>query len=147
MRRGKAMRHGWRIGEVAREYGLNPRTLRYYEAIGLLPAPRRTPAGYRLYEVSHREHLRFIVKARAIGLTLAEIRDVVSLHNSGDRPCAYVLTIVNDKLAAADRQLTALAAFRQELVALREEARETRHGNACVCGIIEQHEMTTSVSR
>lgn len=141
------MKHAWRIGEIAREYGLNPRTLRYYEAIGLLPAPRRTPAGYRLYEVSHREHLRFIVKARRIGLTLREIRDIVSLHENGDRPCAHVLMMVNDKLAAVDRQLSALAAFRQELIDLREEARETRHGDACVCGIIEQHELTTPIRR
>jgi len=141
------MKQEWRIGEVAREFGLNPRTLRYYEAIGILPAPRRTPVGYRLYEVSHREHLRFIVKARAIGLTLAEIRDIVSLHENGDRPCAHVLTMVNDKLAAVDRQQTALAAFRKELVTLREEAREARHGHACVCGIIEQHELTTPIRR
>jgi DNA-binding transcriptional MerR regulator len=141
------MKQEWRIGEVAREYGFNPRTLRYYEAIGILPVPRRTSAGYRLYEVSHREHLRFIVKARAIGLTLAEIRDVVSLHDSGDRPCAHVLTIVDDKLAAVDRQLAELSAFRKDLVALREEARETRNGGACICGIIEQHEMTTPVRR
>lgn len=141
------MKHEWRIGEVAREYGLNPRTLRYYEAIGLLPAPQRTPVGYRLYGVPHREHLRFIVKARAIGLTLAEIRDIVSLRDHGDRPCAQVLTILNGKLAAVDRQLTALAAFRQELVALRAEARETQHADACVCGIIERHELTTPARR
>ena len=133
------MKHEWRIGEVARDYGLNPRTRRYYEAIGLLPTPRRTRVGYRLYEASHREHLRFILKARAIGLTLAEIRDITSLHAKGDRPCAHVLAIVNDKLAAVDQQLTALATYRQELVALREEASETQRGDACVCGIIERH--------
>ena len=137
------MKQEWRIGELARDFGLNPPTLRYYEAIGLLSAPRRSPVGYRLYEVSHREHLRFIVKARAIGLTLEEIRDVVSLHDHGTAPCAHVLTMVNNKLAAINRQLAALAAFRQELVALREEARRTRHGDACVCGIIERHELAT----
>ena len=50
-----------RIGELAAELGLNPKTIRYYEEIGLLPQPRRTPAGYRLYEAADRERLAFIL--------------------------------------------------------------------------------------
>ncbi len=129
-----------RIGELAAELGLNPRTIRYYEAIGLLPAPRRTPAGYRLYDAADRERLRFITKAKAIGLTLEEIGEILALRREGQPPCEHVLALVDRKLAAVDRQMRALAEFRQALVALREGAAEARTAEACVCGIIERHE-------
>lgn len=131
-----------RIGELATELGLNPKTIRYYEEIGLLPAPRRTPAGYRLYDTADRERLQFIAKAKAIGLTLEEIREILMLRRDGERPCGHVLGLLDQKLATVDAQLRTLADFRQDLVALREEAVETMSGDACVCGIIELHEAT-----
>ncbi len=129
-----------RIGELATELGLNPKTIRYYEEIGLLPAPQRTPAGYRLYTAADRERLQFIGKAKAIGLTLEEIREILTLRRDGERPCAHVLALLDQKLATVDAQLRTLTDFRQDLVALREEAAETMSGDACVCGIIELHE-------
>lgn len=129
-----------RIGELAAELGLNPRTIRYYEAIGLLPAPPRTPAGYRLYGAAGRERLRFIARAKAIGLTLDEIGEILALRREGRPPCEHVLALLERKLAAVDRQLRALAEFRQALVALREGAAEARGADAGVCGIIERHE-------
>ncbi|ACZ40387.1 heavy metal-responsive transcriptional regulator [Sphaerobacter thermophilus] len=129
-----------RIGELAAELGLNPKTLRYYEAIGLLPAPRRTPAGYRLYSDTDRERLRFILKARAVGLTLEEIREVLAVRGDGRRPCEHVLTLLDRKLAAVDEQLRALAEFRAELLTLRDTAAGAMSTDSCVCGIIERHE-------
>ena len=129
-----------RIGQLATDLGLNPKTIRYYEEIGLLPTPQRTPAGYRLYNGGDRERLRFIGKAKAIGLTLEEIRDILTLQRDGERPCAHVLGLLDQKLATVDAQLRALAEFRQDLVALRKEAAETMREDACVCGIIELHE-------
>jgi DNA-binding transcriptional MerR regulator len=128
-----------RIGELAAELGLNPKTLRYYEAIGLLPAPRRTSSGYRVYDARARQRLGFIAKAKAIGLTLEEIREILALRDSGESPCEHVLALLDRKLAKVDQQLRALVDFRQELIILREEAAETMRADACVCGIIEQH--------
>ncbi len=131
----------WRIGELAAELGLNPKTIRYYEAIGLLPAPQRTPAGYRLYAAADRERLRFIIKAKAIGLALEEIGEILALRREGAQPCAHVRTLLDRKLAAVDRQMRALAEFRQVLAALREGAAETTaRADAGICGIIERHE-------
>lgn len=129
-----------RIGELAAELGLNPKTLRYYEAIGLLPAPRRTPAGYRLYSDTDRERLRFILKARAVGLTLEEIREVLAVRGDGRRPCEHVLTLLDRKLAAIDEQIRALDEFRAVLLALRDDAADAMSAESCVCGIIERHE-------
>lgn len=127
------------IGELAAELGLNPKTIRYYEEIGLLPQPRRTLAGYRLYDAADRERLRFILKAKAVGLTLEEIKQVLDVRSKGQQPCTHVLALLDQKLAAVDEQLRALSEFRRELVALRTEAAETMRAEACVCGIIEHH--------
>ncbi len=139
MRSGDSPR-GWRIGELAAELGMNPRTLRYYEAIGLLPPPRRTPSGYRLYGAAERERLRFIRRARAIGLSLSEIREILQLRDAGRRPCAHVLTMLDRKIALLDRQIRALEAFRRELQALRRRAARGAYRRGAICGIIEHTE-------
>ncbi|HXF68537.1 MAG TPA: heavy metal-responsive transcriptional regulator [Thermoflexus sp.] len=139
MRRGDAF-HAMRIGQLAAELGLNPKTIRYYEEIGLLPRPARTPAGYRLYRPADRDRLRFILKAKAIGFRLKEIKEILTLRQAGEQPCAHVLALLDQKIAAIDRQLAALAAFRQELLDLREKAIQTMGGESHICGIIEHYE-------
>jgi DNA-binding transcriptional MerR regulator len=129
-----------RIGELSSELGLNPKTLRYYEEIGLLPEPSRSASGYRLYDSADRERLRFIIKAKAVGLTLEEIGEIVALRTDGQQPCEHVLTLLDRKLRAVDEQLRALAEFQRELVTLREEAAQGASSNASFCWIIEQHE-------
>ncbi|WP_322801004.1 heavy metal-responsive transcriptional regulator [Thermoflexus sp.] len=127
----------WRIGELAAELGMNPRTLRYYEAIGLIPPPRRTSSGYRLYGSAERERLRFICKARAIGLSLSEIREILRLRDAGREPCEHVIAMLDRKIADLDRQIRALERFRRELQALRRRAARRAHRHGAICGIIE----------
>ena len=74
------------IGELAADMHLNPKTIRYYEEIGLLPAPRRNAAGYRQYAAAERERLRFIAKAKALGFTLREIRELFALRDASRSP-------------------------------------------------------------
>lgn len=131
------------IGDLAAAFGINAKTIRYYEDIGLLQAPNRTPAGYRLYTDTEREQLQFIIKAKATGLTLDEIGEVLTLRRNGETPCDQVLAILDRKLASVDRQIAALKEFREELLTLRSEAVDTMGSEACVCGIIEQHEPTS----
>lgn len=129
------------IGKLAAQLGLNPKTIRYYEDIGLLPAPRRTASGYRMYDASDRERLCFIVKAKAIGLTLEEIREILALRQKGERPCRHVLHLVDQKVAAVDRQLRTLAEFRRELLGLRGEAARAVTEDGGICHIIEHREL------
>ena len=118
---------------------MNPKTIRYYEEIGLLPQPERTSAGYRLYGPEDRERLDFIIKARAIGLALDEIAQVLALRGRGERPCEHVLALLDRKIALVDEQVRALMDVREELVSLREEAVERVRAEARVCAIIEHH--------
>jgi DNA-binding transcriptional MerR regulator len=128
-----------RIGELAAELGINAKTIRYYEDIGLLPPAKRSANGYRLYDGADRERLRFISKAKTVGLTLEEISEILALRGNGAQPCEHVLGLLDHKLATLDEQLRTLSELQQELLTLREEATITMGTDACVCGIIEQH--------
>lgn len=129
----------WQVSDLATEFQINPRTIRYYERVGLLRASTRTPAGYRVYSDADRARLQFILKAKATGLTLNEISEVLALRDKGVAPCERVLGLVQAKLDHLDRQVEALLDFRKELVAIQQEAGST-NTEACVCGLIEDHE-------
>jgi MerR family transcriptional regulator, Zn(II)-responsive regulator of zntA len=136
--------HVWRIGELAAELGINPKTIRYYEDIGVLPRPRRTPSGYRTYSEVDRDRLGFILKARAIGFTLEEIGDILRLRGRGERPCGHVLALLDRKIASIDEQLRALRDVRRQLLELRHSALENLPSEGAICGIIEHQDWPES---
>lgn len=76
------------IGILSRRTGCNIETIRYYEKIGLLPAPSRSDGGHRLYGHGHLMRLGFVRRARELGFTLNEIRALLQLAEDRDRPCA-----------------------------------------------------------
>jgi DNA-binding transcriptional MerR regulator len=88
---------GYLIGELAQRSGMSRRALRLYEARGILPAPRRTASGYRVYPRESLELLSFIAGGRRLGLTLAEIRHIAMLRREGSRPCLHVRSLLEDK--------------------------------------------------
>jgi DNA-binding transcriptional MerR regulator len=106
---------GLLIGDVAKLAGVSPPTIRYYEEIGLLPAPLRSSAGYRRYSERTVEELRFIRKAQALGFSLDEIREILKLSRSGRTPCSHVLSLAHQHLAAVDARIRRLQAFREQL--------------------------------
>ncbi|MFC9625798.1 heavy metal-responsive transcriptional regulator [Streptomyces sp. NPDC056930] len=109
-----------RIGELAAETGLTTKTIRFYEQAGLLPAPPRTPGGYRDYPPHTAARLAFVRDAQAAGLTLAEIRSVLALRDSGQAPCTQVGMLIEEHLTAIDRRM---AELRQARTVLRKLAR------------------------
>ncbi|MEU0194990.1 heavy metal-responsive transcriptional regulator [Streptomyces afghaniensis] len=109
-----------RIGELATAAGLTTKTIRFYEQAGLLPAPPRTPVGYRDYPPHTVARLSFVRDAQAAGLTLAEIRSVLALRDSGQAPCAQVGELNEEHLAEIDRRMAELG---QARTVLRELAR------------------------
>lgn len=103
------------IGELARKAGVSAPTIRYYEEIGLLPASSRTTAGYRRYTDAALQELRFIRKAQGLGFSLDEIVEILKLSRSGGTPCADVLTLARQHLAAVDDRIAQLRQFRDHL--------------------------------
>ena len=114
--------HEMRIGELARLAGINPRTLRYYERIGLLAPSARTAAGYRLYSDKAADRLAFIRRAQSLGLALAEIADIIALRDGGIAPCQHVRALAELRIAAIDQHMVELAALRADMVNLAERA-------------------------
>ena len=115
-----------RIGELAQHTGLSTKTIRYYETIGVLPAPARTPAGYRDYRRDAAERLRFVRAAQAVGLTLGEIRQIVAYRDQGETPCSHVVSVIRRRAAQIDQQIDQLQAMRRELRSLERRARTLR---------------------
>ena len=101
-----------RIGELAEAAGTTPKTLRFYEEVGLLPAPERTSSGYRDYPQDTVARLHFIRRSRHAGLTLAQIRDILNLRDAGTAPCQHVQQLLAARLAELDRQITDLQLLR-----------------------------------
>lgn len=112
-----------RIGVLADGAGVGTKTVRYYESVGLLDPPTRTPSGYREYDDAAAERLRFIRDAQASGLTLAEIKSVLELKDAGARSCDHTLALLDRHLAEVDDQIERLQAARATLAELAERAR------------------------
>jgi MerR family copper efflux transcriptional regulator len=115
------------------------KAVRVYEAKGLLPSTQRAPSGYRLYDHHDIELLTFIRRARRLGLHLDDIRDVLSIHASGQPPCATVRALLDDRIAEIDSTIAELRALRTTLADIRHRADgSTDQHPAAFCAIIEE---------
>lgn len=130
------------IGEVARLTGIDPRTIRFYEAAGVLPPPARLPNGYRAFRAEDVSRLRFVAGARRLGLTLPEIAEILATRQRGEAPCARVLQAVQANLRAVAARMAELRRLKSELQALLREARQLParppDQGPCVCQLVEQ---------
>ncbi|MER6994405.1 heavy metal-responsive transcriptional regulator [Streptomyces sp. NPDC000410] len=120
-----------RIGDLAARTGLTTKTIRFYEDSGLLPAPPRTPGGYRDYPDHTVTRIAFIRDAQRAGLTLAEIRSTLALRDDGHAPCTHVTGLIHEHLDDIDRRMAELAATREALRALAARAATT---DPAACG-------------
>lgn len=111
-----------RIGELATAADTTTKTLRFYEAEGLLPTSPRTSSGYRDYGHDAVDRIGFIHRGQAAGLTLAQIRQVLEIRDEGHPPCTHVRDLLDTRLAAIDEQLSQLQYLRTTLTELRAEA-------------------------
>ncbi|MDQ7082027.1 MAG: MerR family DNA-binding protein [Aquificota bacterium] len=113
---------------------MNPKTLRYWEEIGLLPQPPRNASGYRDYPESFVDLCRFILKAKRLGFKLSEIKEILDLKLSGREPCGCVREKIRKKVEEIDSIIEDLRRRKALLLSLVERE---RNGPAPVCPIIE----------
>jgi len=111
-----------KIGEVAERSGVPAKTIRFWEDHRLLPAPARTPVGYREFDPAILERLAFIRHAQAAGLTLEHIRQVLDIRDDGQPPCVHVAGLIARRLAEVEARLAELARARDQLAALAARA-------------------------
>jgi MerR family copper efflux transcriptional regulator len=127
------------VGAAAKAVGVSTKAIRIWEAKGLLPPAARTEAGYRLFSDDDIAILRFILRARTLGLTLPEIKDILDLHRQGTAPCDQVTALLDKHISDVDRAIADLQALRASLAAALRAARSDRRRGrtATVCRIIE----------
>jgi Cu(I)-responsive transcriptional regulator len=123
-----------RIGEMASTTATNIETVRYYEKIGLLPAPARDTANYRSYGKEHLARLSFIRRARDLGFTLDQVRELLGLADDRLQSCAAVDAIATTHLTEIDRKIADLQSLRSELSRLIGDCRQ---GTIDECLIID----------
>ena len=112
----------WAIAEICERTGLSPRTVRYYEEIGLLPGIRRSEGGRRVYGPDELERLGFITRLKALGLSLAEIGELNAVYGIGGSTRAMLERLhdlLGVHLSDVERRLVELSDLRRELASYR----------------------------
>lgn len=127
-----------KIGQVSQKLGLNPQTLYFYERIGLIKSPQRTEAGYRIYNKEDIERLCFINRAKALGLPLEEIKELLILQEEKNFYCSEVYNRLLKKMQQIEEQIEQLQALKAELLPLLENCRVNtlRNGKNSKCVVL-----------
>ena len=122
------------IGTASKLAGVKVPTIRYYEGIGLLPAPPRTDGNRRTFDAADVQRLTFIRHARELGFDLDAIRRFLALAGRPEQPCAEADAIARAHLADIESRIARLVALRDELRAMVERG---AHGHVAECRVLE----------
>ena len=115
------------IGQLAREAGVPIDTVRYYERNGLLPEPARRASGYRNYQPSDVDRLRFVRRAKSLGFSLGEIRELLALSDRRGEETSELKAVAETRLSDVDRKLAELTRLRSALQRLAAPAQDARN--------------------
>lgn len=127
------------IKEMSSLSGVPPKTIRYYEQIGLLPPARRAENRYRLYSEADVERLSFIKNARALGFHLIEIAQILSVQDRNEPPCHHVMDVLRNHMNELENRIRELENLRRDLVGLYEAGKvlpQDVQMRTCVCHLI-----------
>ncbi len=134
------------IGTLSKETGCKVPTIRYYEKVGLMPAPARTQGNQRRYDESHRQRLTFIRHSRDLGFSPDAIRELLTLSDDPDQSCEEADAIAQRQLEAVNLRLAQLEALKAEL---EHMVHQCKGGTIAGCQIIEilsDHELCITPS-
>ena len=109
------------VSKLAEQVGTSADALRYYERIGLLPEPDRTPSGYRLYGEEAVERVRFIKRAQRFGLRLEAIGELLDIQERGQCPCGHTRLLLERRLAEIDEEMATLARLRADVAGMVDD--------------------------
>lgn len=138
------------IRQLAKQTGISTPTIRYYEAIGLLPPPPRTANNYRNYQMADVERLRLIAGARSLGFSLADIAEILLVRDQGTPPCQRILDTLTDQLENVNQRLAGLLALRETLIQLHHQGKmlplDDVLGERCVCYLLKTYRDTGQIT-
>jgi len=131
-----------KIQEFARLTGLSSKTVRYYESIGILPAPKRTLNGYRDYNNQDLERARFVAGIRSLDLSLEEIAEILALRDRREAPCRTLLERIEQKADQIEERIQLLEQMETDLRRLYELGltfpTDDVDGKNCICHLVSE---------
>ena len=132
-----------KILEFAQLTGLSPKTIRYYESIGILSAPRRAPNGYRNYSEQDLERARFVAGIRSLDLSLDEIAEILAMRDRREAPCRTLLDLIEQKADQIEERIRLLRQMEIDLRQLRKLGltfpTDDIDGKNCICHLVSEH--------
>lgn len=136
-----------KVIDIARQAGVTAETVRYYTREGLLDPARNPDNGYQQYGPRELERLQFIQRARKLGFSVAEVRDILEHADHGDSPCPLVRDLLTQRLPRVRAQIQELQALslriEQALDTWKDLPDGTPDGHS-ICRLIEQFPSDTS---
>ncbi len=124
-----------KIGELAGRCDCPVETIRYYEKIGLLPAPQRAANGYRHYGDHHYKWLVFILRSRALGFTQDQVRRLAAIAHQSEPPCEQVYGLLMDHVVEVRDKVRELKRMERALVRLKTKCQD---GSLHDCPVIDE---------
>jgi DNA-binding transcriptional MerR regulator len=135
-----------KIGRVAQQTGLSIDTIRIYEKQGILKRSPRTEGGFRLFERSDIERLKFVRKAQELGFSLNEIRELLILRAEHVPACSHIKELLDQKLAAVEQKIGELQALEGSLQRIlqkcKRQLKNATPGHEECCPLFEQIQQT-----
>ncbi|MBY7812934.1 Zn(2+)-responsive transcriptional regulator [Vibrio fluvialis] len=127
----------FQIGELAKRCGVSTDTLRFYEKNALISPAGRSGSGYRLYDEKNQKQVSFILKAKELGLSLEEIKELLEIRlEATEHSCAEVKSITSAKLALIDEKIAELTRIRSALKKINDACCGHRDDDASHCSIL-----------
>ena len=127
------------INELAKEVDLTPKTIRFYEEIGIIPKPERNESNYRIYKQEDIKKIAFVKKSRDLGLSLEEIKSIMDIREKGNYPCNTVIDLMENQIISLEIKIKEMTEFKETLkksvVNFKEHIDVGKKGN--ICGLIE----------
>jgi len=130
------------IKQLAQKTHVSPKTIRYYESIGILPPPKRLPNGYRDYEDTAVSRIQLVAGARTLGFSLDDIGEILALRDRREAPCRVVLDMIEAKAAEIHQRIAELQRLEVELQQLHALGltfpTDDVDGKNCVCHLVSE---------
>ena len=132
-----------KIQELAQRTGVSAKTIRFYEEVGILPAPARAENNYREYSGQDMERLRLVAGARRLDLSLDDIQEIIALRDHREAPCRIMLERLVQKADEIAERIQALQRLEVELRELHALGLtfpiDDVDGKNCVCHLVSEH--------
>ena len=139
-----------KIQDFAHLTGLSTKTIRYYESIGILSPPQRSPNGYREYTEKDLARARFVAGTRSLDLSLEEIKEILAMQDRREAPCRTLLNLIEQKADQIEERIRLLRQMEVDLRGLHQLGlafpMDDIDGKNCICHLVSEHSNPNATS-